>query len=216
MLKTVSVQAEYVMPQAAANFEDIVGAMTTTKIYNGEQIMRGRVTRGDTPATFAYSIPDGKRALTFALDPISGVAGFIQPHDQIDIILSLTPPGAGDAGGQNTQSSDQSLKVFQDIAKKLLSGRRFVTFNGSLATFTLYQNIEVLAVGKRVTRPDTDAPNNEGNDQGTEGTLTLCLDPEQVEMMTNAEKVGTLKYDLRNPGDDGIAELKPIIEYKPK
>jgi len=143
MLQVANVEEEYILPETFANADEIVGMMTNAGIYKGEQIVKGRISHGDTPSSFSYSIPEGKRAISLALDTLKSVSGFIQPRDKIDILLTLPKPD-----GNNTST--------QKIAQKLLEGKRVVTFDGSSLTFTLFQNVEIAAIGNMLTRTSID------------------------------------------------------------
>lgn len=237
MVQISNVPAEYVLPQSFTDMKDVVGAMTTTGIVKGEQIVQGRITKGENKSSFSYGIPKEKRAISIGIDQISGVSGLIRPKDKVDVLATLTVPEdhSGSAEGQAVAiDGEQEVKVevkvswnaelefFQKVARKLLEGRRIVSFDGKNITFTLFQNVEVLAIGSTVNKP-VDAETTGliqtegGNSREQEArTVTLCLGAEEAELITNVERTGFIKFDLRNPGDDEIVELKPIIEYKLK
>lgn len=233
MVKVTNMETGYILSQACTRIEDVVGTMTKSSIFKDEQVLQGRITRGDKPGEFAYGIPDGKRAVAVSLDAVKGVAGFIKPHDRVDVLATINIPddNSGSAEGQATATDgnrtvnvsvkvswEEELKLFQKVAQKLLEGRRIVSFDGKTLTFTLFQNIEVLAVGNEIKRPENDDSKVKADtDYITKSadTIVLCLDPLQVELLTNTEKVGSIKFDLRNPGEDKIVEMEPIVEYNP-
>lgn len=213
MIEVSSVPSEYILRGAYEALDDVLGSMTKTAIYKGEQIMGGRISRGDTPDEFSYRIPEGKRAVSLAINNINGVAGFIQPRDRIDVLLTmrLKEISSHDSSQQNQDQTikawEERLKLFKRTALKLMEGRRIISFDGDNITFTLFQDVEVLAMGKKLIR-------GKDNKDGEDGlsTITLCLDEHQVELITNAETVGSIKFSLKNPGDSQIIELKPIVE----
>jgi pilus assembly protein CpaB len=45
------------------------------------------------PGILSYKIPEGHRAMTVGVNQVSGVAGFINPGNKVDIVLTTTPAG---------------------------------------------------------------------------------------------------------------------------
>ncbi|MEQ8710768.1 MAG: Flp pilus assembly protein CpaB [Rhodospirillales bacterium] len=68
--------------------EDLVGAVLRETVDAGQPVTRGRlVFPGDTGFLAAVLKP-GYRAVTIGVSDVSGVAGFVFPGDQVDIILA--------------------------------------------------------------------------------------------------------------------------------
>ncbi|MDD3374200.1 MAG: Flp pilus assembly protein CpaB [Candidatus Omnitrophica bacterium] len=67
--------------------------------------------------------------------------------------------------------------------------------SGEKTTVTLFQNIQVLAIGYNVEMP----ANFEAQQKTATLPITLAVDPEQVEMITFAETHGNLQLVLRGP-----------------
>jgi pilus assembly protein CpaB len=64
-------------------------------MLEGEPLVKGRVTPFAGKATLGYRLEEGKRAVTFRVNDVSGVAGFILPGDKVDIMLTRRIPGQG-------------------------------------------------------------------------------------------------------------------------
>ncbi len=62
-------------------------------------------------ASIAALLPEGMRAATVRINDVSGVAGFVQPNDSVDVLITRTPPG-----GQPTQLTDVLLQNVRVIA----------------------------------------------------------------------------------------------------
>lgn len=71
-----------------------------TTIYPGEPILAAKITGENGRAGLAGIIAPGKRAVTIPVNTVNGVAGFIQPGDHVDIII--TKDGRGDEGTTST------------------------------------------------------------------------------------------------------------------
>jgi pilus assembly protein CpaB len=59
-----------------------------------EPILSGKISAVGAGASIAALLPDGMRAATVRINDVSGVAGFIQPNDSVDVLITRTPPGA--------------------------------------------------------------------------------------------------------------------------
>jgi pilus assembly protein CpaB len=77
-----------------------------------EPILAGKISGPGQGASIAALLPDGMRAASVAINDVSGVAGFIQPNDSVDVLVTRSIPGA--AG--NSQVTDVLLQNVRVIA----------------------------------------------------------------------------------------------------
>lgn len=96
MVEVVSIPAAAVHPDAVKNVNAVIGTITRAELIEGEQVLFGRVATDLERATFSFRIPDGMRAISIPVNPVSGVAGFISPGDRVDILASYEDAGQGD------------------------------------------------------------------------------------------------------------------------
>lgn len=84
------------MPQGAFTAaEQVVGRQTLDRIMPGDPVTELKlIPREGVGGILTYKIPEGHRAMTVAVDQVSGVAGFITPGSMVDIVLTTTVPGA--------------------------------------------------------------------------------------------------------------------------
>jgi pilus assembly protein CpaB len=78
-----------------------------------------------------------------------------------------------------------------------------------LKMVTLLQNVVVLATG-RITANSAWIPDGERKF----GTVTLLVLPEEAEMVTLAQELGTLTLLLRNPDDLDVQEQRSVVDQK--
>jgi pilus assembly protein CpaB len=85
------------MPQGSfAATGQVVGRTVLDKVSTGEPVTAAKlVPAGGQTGILTYKIPEGHRAMTVAVDQVSGVAGFITPGNKVDVVLSVSPPGGG-------------------------------------------------------------------------------------------------------------------------
>ena len=69
--------------------DQAVGKIAQYAISKGQLLVRGDVVTADATQGLTFVIPKGRRAVTVALDPISGVGGFVYPGDHVDILATF-------------------------------------------------------------------------------------------------------------------------------
>ena len=77
-----------------------------------EPVLASKISAEGQGASIAALLTDGMRAATVRIDDVSGVAGFVQPNDTVDILITRTAAGGTQGGG--TQVTDvllQNVKV---------------------------------------------------------------------------------------------------------
>ena len=58
-----------------------------------EPILASKISGEGQGASIAALLPEGMRAATVRINDVSGVAGFVQPNDSVDVLITRTPPG---------------------------------------------------------------------------------------------------------------------------
>jgi pilus assembly protein CpaB len=107
MVKETKMPLKYIQPGAVTASSNVVNHYTTVDLWPDEVVLKDQLTNAQTSNDMNYKIPKGKRAVTIAINPVSGVAGFIKPGNRIDMIICLKP----ETGGTTTQS----LTLLQNI-----------------------------------------------------------------------------------------------------
>jgi pilus assembly protein CpaB len=80
------VNAAQLLPQGKQRF-------ALMPIGINEPVLASKITTEGQGASLAALLPDGMRAATVRIDDVSGVAGFIQPNDSVDVLITRTPQG---------------------------------------------------------------------------------------------------------------------------
>ena len=78
-------------------------------IAMNEPIMATKLAGEGLGPSIAYLLPDGMRAAAVRVNDVSGVAGFIQPMDMVDVLITRSLPG--NANQQVTDVLVQAVKV---------------------------------------------------------------------------------------------------------
>jgi pilus assembly protein CpaB len=75
-----------------------------------EPILSSKISGPGQAASIAALLPDGMRAATVKVNDVSGVAGFIQPNDSVDVLITREMAG-GDHTAQVTDVLLQNVRV---------------------------------------------------------------------------------------------------------
>jgi len=129
MLTTKQIPAEGIHQYAAKQQSEVVGLVSTEKILKDEEILVPKLKKiGENNNGLSYAITENMRAVTVAVDEISGVAGFITPGDKVDIL------GVVMAGSQESQVQTSTI-ILQNI-KVLAVGKNLSTAEGETLAYT--------------------------------------------------------------------------------
>jgi pilus assembly protein CpaB len=70
-----------------------------TAIARNEPILAAKVSAPGQRPSLSLMIEDGKKAVTIRVDDVLGVAGFVQPDDRVDVLLTRADRNGGKTGG---------------------------------------------------------------------------------------------------------------------
>ena len=168
-----------------ATAKRLLGAVVRHPIEEGAALSEKDVVFPDAPGFLAAALQPEMRAVSVAIDDVTGNAGLILPGDRVDLIL--------------TQRINQSETP--DAPPKV-------------ASETILSGVRVIAVGSQIRIPDSDAAPVPGNGRSaTARTVTLEVDPRDGEKVTVASRLGQLSLALRSlatyrrAGDSAAATL---------
>ncbi len=183
-------------PSAARSADEVIGFVTESALITGEEILPAKLKQpGQAESGLSYVVPVGMRAITIAVDDISGVAGFIQRGDYIDVLAYVSVKVLG-FDGMDPELYKQMTG--QDVPAEDIG----VTVES--ATVVIAQNICVAAIGKTFA-------NSSSEIEGGYGSITLFVTPEDAMRINHAAKSGILTVVLRATGDHEKNTEDPIL-----
>ena len=100
MVSEVKVPPEYMQPGAVTSLDKVVGIMAREQIVSGEQISERRLVLESKSVGFTGIIPRDRRAVTVAVNEVTGVAGFVKAGDYVDVVVSFDASAVGDNASQ--------------------------------------------------------------------------------------------------------------------
>jgi pilus assembly protein CpaB len=160
------------LPEGAiGSLNQIEGSVAVVDILPGEVIIAERFGEAEAVRRGLGVIPQDAEAVSVEVTVTQGVAGFISPGDRVSVIAQLQLPD-------------------EDAQPAAVEEAEATTQGDAIAQYLL-QDVEVLAVGRRVQ--------TEGEDQvqQTEQVLmTLALAPDDAERLIFAYNEGQLHFTL--------------------
>lgn len=149
---------------------DLKGDLLRHAVHAGTPLGPTDVISPSAPGFLAAALKPGMRAISVAIDDVSGNAGLIEPGDYVDVLLTqqiATSPAAAN-------NSDRTVE-----------------------TETIAERVRVLAVGTAFKRPkDDDTQPSTANARAR--TVTFEVTPRSAEVVTVGAHLGSLSLALRS------------------
>jgi len=170
------IDATIAPPDFIPSLASLTNKFSGVPIMPGDIMTQSRFIEKDALISFSRAIPEGKRAITIQVSNVTGVAGFIQQGDYVDIIANF--PGKPDQ----------------------LTGER----NEAITKIVL-QDIMVLAVNKVYESvPNIPTITPAINATSKLDLVTLAVSPEELERITYIDYNSIpFKLVLKRPADIG-------------
>lgn len=194
MVTFKQIPAGYEHPLATRSVDDVIGYVTESAILAGEELIPSKLKQfGETDSGLSYVVPEGMRAVTVAVDEVSGVAGFLQRGDYVDVISYTTTtyvPAKAPVVAEGEEPTEDQLP--QTLSTTLVAA----------------QNVRVAAVGRSLAGAAAAT-----GDQAAEGynSVTLLLSPEDTMRVVQGAKSGSIVLILRASGDHTPNTQEPVI-----
>src|SRR4030043_387379 len=109
------------VPQGALSATDqATGRVAIQTFMPGDPIVEAKLMpkEGAPFSILTYKIPEGHRAMTVAVDQVSGVAGFINPGNIVDVVLIASTPGASQQISKIVLQNMSVLAIGQIVEQK--------------------------------------------------------------------------------------------------
>lgn len=168
---------------------NIVGMVARSHFQPREVILRSKLANPNDPSFLAANMPEGMRAVTISINGVTGVAGFVQPGDRIDLLFTHSLVSEKEKeGAEVTEDEDDDLPASYE--KKV--------------TEILVPDVRVLALDRKAM-----AGGEEKNKQRMPSSVTLEVSQEDAQRVRLAEREGELSLALRSLKDKGEMWVRP-------
>jgi pilus assembly protein CpaB len=78
---------------AFTSIDSVASRVTRVPVFKGEALVPGRLAPDGTGPGLEVKITPGKRASSFRINDVSGIAGLIQPNSRVDILVVMNSGG---------------------------------------------------------------------------------------------------------------------------
>ncbi len=205
MLKVQSYKIEDVDADAFTTVGQLTNRVTGSAVAAGQVILPAMVstTAGEG---LTFTVSPSMRAISIGVREVVTAGGNVTPGNFVDIVGVFGVSKAGDISPLLAQLTGEPV------------GPLFAP-EGSTVTFTLLQNVRVLAVAQNLpNEPKASATAQGGTNLAAKvnpnpgaATVTLEVTPQQAQILAVADLHGTLRLSLRPFGEAGRAPVNPII-----
>lgn len=96
-LKTAKWPRESIPPGSLTDPKSAEGRVCIRPLQSNEPITEQKlIPKEGTPGAgiMTYMVPEGHRAVTVGVNEVAGVAGFLAPHNRVDVVLTTPIPGS--------------------------------------------------------------------------------------------------------------------------
>lgn len=90
LLKIKEWPVDIIPPGSFVDSNKVVNRVTKTEIYANEPILENKLAPKGSVGGVTSLIPPGMRAITVAVNIVSGVAGFILPNTRVDVLTTVS------------------------------------------------------------------------------------------------------------------------------
>jgi len=168
-----------------------VGQIAQVQIASGQPITRGQVTARTAAQGLTFVIPEGLRAVTVALDAISGVGGFVYPGDHVDVLTTLQQ---GEVTLTRTIVQNVEVLAMNDLTSRPSASRG--------------QQQATDQEGATGTQAESGAPAAE-----QVKSATLAVTPDQAQAIILSAFKGAVHLVLRPREEEAIVSLQSTSDY---
>lgn len=198
MLLVKELPVEAIHPNAARSTADLVGFTTTMNILADEQILKSKIAADDVQSGLSYQIPENMRAIVIPTSEVSGLAGYLQIGDKVDMLVTYnnqTEPGQHPGITTPVETTPDEEEPDPEEPVEPTPPEEIEEY---IETITQMQNVEILAIG---IKPQMSEDGSIAQNAGVPSSVTLLVTPEQAEVVTYILNTATFQLTLRNPVD---------------
>ena len=145
--------AYYVDGDAAHSPNSLRGAVVRTAISAGQPMTMGSVVQPGDRGFLAAALAPGMRAITVPVSVSTGVAGFVFPGDRVDVVLTQTVDGQGQAPLKASETIVRNLRVLATDQRTVPEDEKGNKEVRQFATVTLEVTPRIgekIAVGQKI------------------------------------------------------------------
>ncbi len=144
MVQVAALQSDAVSPYALSDISQAVGSITKNSLLPGEQILSPRlVAKGSKDGSLSFELEEGQRAVSIGVDDISGVSGYIEKGDYVDVIATVIAKNEAGENKAVSTSLVENLLVLEVGAKPTASDTAAVKYTTITVSATTEEALKI-------------------------------------------------------------------------
>ncbi|NPV90008.1 MAG: Flp pilus assembly protein CpaB [Firmicutes bacterium] len=93
MLEKADYPSSYFPTGSTEDTKTLEGAITVGPVMKGEPVLRGNLASTNSSENgLAFRVPPGRRAISLAIDEVSGISGMVSAGDRVDVFGTIDVP----------------------------------------------------------------------------------------------------------------------------
>lgn len=169
-VRLMEVPTRYVQPGHFTDVNEVVDRIVVAGLLEGEQVTASKVAFAEAEP-LAAKLPPGRRGVTLAVNPVTGVAGLVRPGDSVDVV------GIFQLGRSAAERVTQARFLLQQVLVAAIDQDT--------------GGVQPRQEGEGLAGPGATAPQ-------AARTVTLALSPEDSQRLVLAQELGQLFLLLRS------------------
>ena len=118
MVKLAQLPDDGINAVAATDLSQVVGKITRYPLLPGEQVLLPRLAeKGNEDGALSYALEEGYRAISVAVDDVTGVSGYISRGDRVDVVATVVLYSGSTKNQPASTMIAQNLLVLQTGTK---------------------------------------------------------------------------------------------------
>ncbi len=85
-----------VLPGVMRSLKEVEGRVAKSSMVAGEPILDSKLAPVGQGGLMPVLVPNGKRAVSIVVEQATQKSGFVVPNSRVDVVVTMTPQGAGD------------------------------------------------------------------------------------------------------------------------
>lgn len=195
--------------------ERFAGNIVRREIQSGEPITAGRLAAAGAGGSLAAVTGPGKRAVSVALTPTSGVSGLIVPGDRVDVVLTYAVPQPADASGGGNLERRAATTILSDLKvlavdQRLAAGPAEKDLHNASLEVTAKQS-EVLALAADIGKLSLSLRSLAADGVSTGTASGSTIDYQIGRLLPGLGSRGT---GVRRPRASGPRQVAAVTEFR--
>ncbi|NLO74591.1 MAG: Flp pilus assembly protein CpaB [candidate division WS1 bacterium] len=192
MLTTKELTPEAIPAGVVKEPETLLNKTLAQEAPAGEPIPRGYLAEYTTGAGLSFAVPPGLRAVTVAVDNITGVGGFLKLGDRVDVLVTFEAPN----------------RVY---TKTVLQNVLVLGVGGEAAVPTAAPGDEGAGGAQpAAAQGQAQQPGAPASQAKPMPSVTLAVTPDQAQALVLSAKKGSIYLALRPKSDTHMVALAPV------